>query len=64
MLKKEHLFSQVLLKSFFWGGSEIALKNKVPQLALTLITQKQKIKQKSLVYLCPFPFNPSHQFSY
>ena len=46
MLKKEHLFSQVLLKSFFWGGSEIALKNKVPQLALTLITRKQNLNRK------------------
>ena len=46
MLKKEHLFSQVLLKSFFRGGSEIALKNKVPQLALTLITRKQNLNRK------------------
>lgn len=46
MLKKEHLFSQVLLEIIFWGSSEIALKKKVPQLASDLITYKQNLNRK------------------
>lgn len=56
MLKEEHLISLVFW-NFFFLSSEITLKNKGPQLTLTLITWKQNLNRKIWFLSAPSP-NP------